>query len=396
MRSSSSSPLARRVLLAAALFGSLPAAGQALNGGAGLPHTRPAWVLENGQLTSQMGARFWGQAAEQSYAPWGAPGKRNIWDLQSALALNYGLGAHLEAQITPVLYQSDQSGGGRFGHDLSATMAVGSLQWPSRSIFLGAAMTAHFPTGVSHNLLFESYSPARHAVTLTGLASYAADPEFPAEAISGHLNAGYTLFDDTGLQFHNQRTGARSFVVERSQKLTWSTGLALPGAHFDFGVEGYGQNWIRQPAAGAEGREDFAYASLSLRYKPLRWCHLSLAIDRRLSSDTDETIPTMAERGLGELPNYPSWLLQLGLHLKLLPLHFLQTSDEEVIMKRGEARAPVFEKIIGEESNKEAGRDDLDRLRAEKERAEKELERLRRVIETRQQEEKKPSPDQNL
>ncbi len=389
-------PLARRVLFAAALSGSLPASGQALNGGAGLPHTRPAWVLDNGQLTSQMGARFWGQAAAQSYAPFGAPGKRNIWDLQSALAVNCGLGAHLEAQITPVLYQSDQSGGSTFGHDLSATLAVGSLQWPAPSWFLGAAMTAHFPAGARHNLLFEPYSPGRHAVTLTGLASYAVDPEFPAEALSGHVNVGYTLFDDTGLQFHDPITGARSFVVQRSQKFSWSAGVALPGAHFDLGIEGYGQHWLRQPAAGAEGRENFSYASLSLRYKPLRWCHLSLALDRRLSADADETIPAMAERGLGELPNYPSWLLNLGLHLKLLPLYIMQTSDEEVIMQRVEERTPVFEKIIGEESSKEANRDDLDRLRAEKERAEKELERLRRVIETRQQEQKNPPPDQNL
>ena len=121
--------------------------------------------------------------------------------------------------------------------------------------------------------------------------------------------------------------------------------MAVRGHTFEPGVRGLrASHWLRQPAAGAEGRENFSYASLSLRYKPLRWCHLSLALDRRLSADADETIPAMAERGLGELPNYPSWLLNLGLHLKLLPLYIMQTSDEEVIMQRVEERHAGFRK----------------------------------------------------
>ncbi|HNW59736.1 MAG TPA: hypothetical protein PKI62_08690 [bacterium] len=389
-----SSLLRRCVFLAALLAGILPAAGESLNNGALLPHTRPAWVLPRGHLTTRLHTGFWGLAAEQSYAPYGAAGTRNIWDLQSTLTLNYGLGAHLEAQLMPVLYQSLQAEGGRIGHDITLGVTLGSLQWPGKSWFLGAQAATLLPAGLGHNLLYEPYSPDRHVFTLATLASYAADPEFPAEAFSAHLNLGYTLYDDVGIRFADRRLQTESFAYKRSQELSWSAGATLPGEYFDWGIEGYGMIWLQQPPAGAEGREDFIYASLSTRYKPWHWLHLCLALDRRISSGSDETIPSLAARGLGELPNYPTWRIELGLHLKVLPLHLIKSDDREILMKRNEERSSVFEQIIDDGSRGTESKDDLERLRAERERAEKELERLRRLIEIRQQEEKKPDPKQ--
>ncbi|HOT97502.1 MAG TPA: hypothetical protein PLG50_07765 [bacterium] len=384
------------ILLAVALLVSLPAAGQSLNSGALLPQCRPAWVLERGHLTAHLHSGFWGRAAQQSYPPYGAPGTRNIWDLQSTFALNYGLGAHLEVQILPVLYQSLQAEGGRFGHDITLALTLGSFQKPGKSWFLGLQTAVLMPSGLGHNLLFEPYSPSRHAFTLTALASWAADSEFPAESVSAHLNLGCTLYDDVGLRFADRILRTESYALKRSQNLAWSAGLSLPRDYFDWGLETYGLTWIQKPPAGAEGREDYLYACLSMRYKPWHWLHLSLALDRRLSSGTDETIPSLAARGLGALPNYPAWRLELGLHFKLLPVTLILSDDREILLKRGEERSPVVEQILDNSTRGAESKDDLERLRAERERAEKELERLRRVIETRQQEEKKPAPDQNL
>jgi hypothetical protein len=389
------SSLPRRLVIGVALLGFLPAAGQSFDSGAGLPHSRPAWVLDRGHLTTRLQSRLWGISAEQRYAPYGAAGRRTIREVQSSLALNYGLGAHLEAQITPILYQSDQQERGQFGHDISLGLTAGSVHWPGKNWSLGTRAAVVFPSGLSHNLLFEPYSPDSHAFSLAGLASYTADPEFPAESMSGHLNLGYTVYDDVGLTFTDIIPGTESYAYKRSQNLVWSAGLSLPGDHFDFGLEGYGLIWLHKPPAGAEGREDFLYGSLSSRYKPLRWLHLFLALNGRLSPATDETQPSMAARGLGNLPNYPGWSLQVGLDLKVLPLHVIESRDRDLLIKHREERAPVFEKIIDDGSRMPANKNDLDRLREERERAEKELERLRRIIETRQQE-GEPKPDQNL
>jgi hypothetical protein len=382
--------------LPVAFLTALPAAGQPLNGGAGLPHSRPAWVLEQGFLTTQMHARFWGTAAQQNYAPYGSAGERNIWDLQSAMALNYGLGAHLEAQITPVIYQSDQSSSGQLGQDISIGLALGSLHWPAKPWILGAEVTGLLPVSASHNLLFEEYSAGAHALTLTGLVSYATDPDFPVEAASVHLNLGYTLYDDVGEQLSDRLLDPGSHVIRRSQNLAYSAGLLLPGELFDFGLEGYGLSWMQKPPAAAEGRENFIYGSLSARYKPLNWLNIYLAADRRLSADTDETVPSMEARGLAALANYPAWRLHLGLHLKLLPLQLLKSSSREIFIRKADERKPVFEKIIDDGSRTPGSKDDLDRMRAERERAEKELERLKRIIENRQEADKEPEPDQNL
>lgn len=384
------------LLVTTVLLASLTAAGQGVNNGALLPHSRPAWVLERGYLTAHLQSGFWGRAEEQSYPPFGAPGTRNIWDLQSTLTLNYGLGAHLEAQIMPVLYQSLQAEGGRFGHDLTLGLTLGSLQGPGKSWRVGLQAAAFLPAGLGHNRLFEPYSPSRHALTLGALASWAADPEFPAESFNAHLNLGSTLYDDVGLRFSDRFLRTESYAIKRSQNLAWSGGLALPRDYFDWGLEVYGLTWLQRPPAGAEGREDYLYASLSTRYKPWHWLHLYLALDRRLSSGADETIPSLAARGLGALPNYPAWRIELGLHLRLLPVTLIRSDDREILLKHGEERSPVVEKILDDASRSTEEKDDLERLRAERERAEKELERLRRVIETRQQEEKKPAPDQNL
>ena len=383
------------LVIAAFVLDTTTADGQPVSGGASLFHCRPAWVLEQGHLTTQLQARFWGEAAQQSYAPFGAPGERNIWNLQSAAALNYGLGAHLEAQIAPVLYQSDQNSSGQVGHDISLALTAGSLQWPGRSWFFGSQLTLLLPVGGSHNLLFEPYSPGRHMMTITSLVSYASDADFPAEALNAHLNIGYSLYDDVGLEFSNPHYQTLSFAVKHSQNLQWGAGITYPGEFFDFGLESYGLYWLQKPPLGAEGREDCIYGAFSLRYKPLRWLHPYLTVERRLSADKDETVPSMVVRGLGNLPNYPGWQLQVGMQIKLLPLHFIQSTDRDVILQRSKEREPVFEQLIKDGGLDVGNEGDLERLREERERAEKELERLRRVIETRKQEEKKPLPEED-
>lgn len=369
-----------------------PAVCQPLNGGAGLPHTRPAWVLERGHLTAQMGTRFWGTAVEQSYAPYGAPGKRNIWDLQSALSLNWGLGAHLEAQAAPVVYQSDQSGSGAYGQQLAVGFTLGSLRWPARSWFVGAGFTGLLPTGSGRNFLFSEYDADAHALIVSGLVSYAMDPDFPAAAPSLHLNAGYTLYDDVGRLLSGDAQDPDAHVLRHSTNLRVSGGVLFPGERFDLGVEAYGVAWLQRPPAAAEGREDFGYASLSLRYKPLNGLHLTLAADRRLTPDRDATRPTLAERGLGQTSNYPGWRLNLAVSAQLLPLTMLRTGSRELFIRRADERAPVFEKIIDDGSGSPGRQEELNRLREERKRTEMEMERLRRIIEGRQVPEKKEEP----
>lgn len=369
-----------------------PAAGQPLNGGAGLPHTRPAWVLERGHLTAEMGARFWGTAVEQSYAPYGAPGKRNIWDMQNALALNWGLGARLEAQAAPVIYQSDQSGSGIYGQQLAVGLMLGSLRWPARSWHLGAGLTGLLPTGSGRNFLFSEYDADAHALILSGLVSYAFDPDFPAAAPSLHFNAGYTMHDDLGKLLTGEALNPDAHVLRRSRNLRWSGGVLFPGERFDLGVEAYGLAWLQRPPAAAEGREDYGYASLSLRYKPANWLHFALAADRRLTADHDATRPTLEERGLGETGNYPGWRLHLRMGAQLLPLTVLKTGNREHFIRRADERAPVFEKIIDDGSGSPGRQEELNQLREERKRTEKEMERLRRIIEGKQVTEKKEVP----
>ncbi len=383
------------ILIVLVVFVNGVQAASVANGGFGLPHVRAAWVLDKGHLTANAYTRFWGRTAPQSYAPFGTPGDRAVWDLHTAFMLNLGVGAQIELELSPVLYQSDQSEKGQSLHDIQAGATVALPSWPTPAVQWGARFTFTIPQGKRHNLLFEEYSASAYAFSCAGLLSYAFDPVFPQEAPSLHFNAGYHLYNDIGEVLTGDYFDPNSQVIRRSQWLGYSLGLLLPGERFDWGAECYGMHWLQQPPKAAEGREDHLYGGLFLTYKPLHWLRFRLGGEIRLSEDSDETVPSLADRGLGEFPNYNDWRLQLGVQMNVLPLHLLRTTTRELFIRRADERRELFEQIIDDGSRSPATASELERIRAERTRAEKELERLQKILDRRKEAEKRAQQDTN-
>ena len=350
-----------------------------INGGKGLPHTKAAWVAETGRLTVQTNSRFWGQVHQTPQSSAGISNAITVWDVQGQIALNYGLGEHFGLLLTPVLYQDDQSEYGQYPWDTFIGLKIGNFGSKASSLKFGMELNAHFPTGESHNFMFEEYTAGTTEFGATGLLSYAYDPLYPEDALNIHLNLGYLNHNDVGENLIGNASIQDAIVLHPSQQGLYSIAMSIPTESFDYGLELFGNYWMQQPPLYAAGRESYLYMGASVKYKPYRWFDFFVSGDYRLSANKDETVgPLMVS---GDLPNYNTWRLNVGAKFVLLPTSVFRLKERDVLMQKAETRRELFEQIIKERRETESAEEELERIRDERRKAERELERLRRILE---------------
>lgn len=352
-----------------------------INGSKGLPHTKAAWVTETGKLTVLANTRFWGKVHQVKREHWEYPLAITVWDVQGLLSINYGLGKHFELNITPIIYQDDQTDEGLVPYDTFIGLKVGSFGSRTHSLAYGVHLQARFPTSKKHNVFFEPYSAGTTEFGFTGLLSYASDPLYPEDAFNLHANLGYHNHNDVG-EFLTKARTPHSQVLYQSQQLLYAIGFNIPTENFDYGIEWYGNAWLQRPPLAAESRENYLYMNAVITYKPYRWFKFFVSGEVRLSADRDETVPPLKARPyLADLPNYNSWRINVGSQFTLLPTSVFRTSERDILIQRAENRRELFEQIIRERRETESAEEELERIREERRKAERELERLRKILE---------------
>jgi hypothetical protein len=164
----------------------------------------------------------------------------------------------------------------------------------------------------------------------------------------------------------------------------WGAGFAVPSHQFDFTFEIFGRNFLVRPPVTAYSREDFAYFTPGVTYRPVHWVHLKAAFDVRLSSDQQST---QYVAGLGQvnpaLPSYPTWRVRFGARFALnqpppppgqKPL-FVSANGRMIPMHKN------LEKQLNEEKRKtETAEEELSKIRSERKRMEAMLTRLRGLL----------------
>ncbi|MBN2355616.1 hypothetical protein JXO59_05855 [candidate division KSB1 bacterium] len=352
-----------------------------INGSKGLPHTKAAWVTDVGKLTVFVNTRFWGKVHQVESMQYDLPLAVTVWDVQGLFSINYGLGKHFELNITPIVYQDDQTDEGLVPYDTFIGLKIGSFGSRTNSLSYGMHLQARFPTSNKHNILFEPYSAGTAEFGFKGLVSYAADPLYPEDAFNLHANLGYHNHNDVG-EFLRHARDPNSQVLYQSQQLLYALGLNIPTENFDYGIEWYGNAWLQQPPLAAESRENYLFMNAVITYKPYRWFQFFVSGEIRLNSDNDETVPPLMEREyLTDLPNYNSWRINIGSRFTLLPTSVFRTSERDILIQKAESRRELFEQIIKERRETESAEEELERIREERRKAERELERLRKILE---------------
>lgn len=384
------------LLVLGGLLGAASPALAQLHGGRGPTMVRSAWNLEPGYLTLAAHARFFGKVADVPSAIPGNTVPTAIWDVQGGFALNYGISRHFEGSIAPMLYQ-DTNRGRDFKEfnvpdDLFLRMKIASFGQRGGAMSYGVELGARIPTGKVHNVPFQPYSAGKFSFGAIGLASYARDPLYPEDALSMHFNLGYWNHNDVGEQLTSiMLPKDSSLVTSMTQEFMYGLAMILPSERFNFRFEVFGNGYINAPPPSAYSREPVAYFSPGVSYKAYRWMSLDFNTDIRLSGNDDETV----YRGLNNLsgfglPNYPAWRATVGVKLTLLPTSLYSTSERDLFMRKAESRRELFEQIIKEQRETESAEAELERIKDERRKAERELDRLRRILEgeaRRQQEE---------
>ena len=351
--------------------------GNGLNGGTGLTYIKSAWNLKPGYLTLYGRTRFFGKVAsfaEQASAI-------TFWDVQGAFSINYGISDHIELAISPIMYQDTHKGnsGYNFPDDLFLGLKFGSYNLKGSSLTWAISLDSRFPTAKHHNVPFEPYSAGTVEWGFTGMLTYSRDPLYPDDNLNIHANFGYVNHNDVGEKLNNFSN--ENVVTNMSQQLLYGFGMKIPSSEFDFLVELYGNKFLqRPPKSTAYSLEDYIYFSPGVSYRAYRWLTLNFTTDLRLSSDKDESTYTFAWQ-IPDMPNYPSWRINLGLNIILLPTSVYKLSDKDILMRKAESRRELFEQIIKEQRETESAEEELDRIKEERRKAERELERLRRILE---------------
>ncbi|NIV96164.1 hypothetical protein GWN42_26090 [candidate division KSB1 bacterium] len=349
------------------------------NGGKGLTYVHSAWTLDQGFLTLSGHSRSFGKVAN-------FPNRSSftVWDVTGRININYGIGKHFELSAAPVVYQDTNTGGNSVNSpdDLFVSLKIGSFSSPGSSLAYGFLLGTRFPTGDIHNIPFEPYAADNVGFGFMGLVTYSRDPLYPEEGTSVHFNLGYWNHNDVGAELI--KGGApRTEPTSMSQELLYGIGINVPRENFDFSAELYGNVFLQSPPPSAYSRENYLYITPTVTYKPYRWLGFSFGVDVRITNSTDKTL---YQGGVGRTlpgsqPNYPAWRVNLGTKFALLPTTVYRRNERDILMQKAQTRRELFEQIIKEQRETEAAESELERIKSERIRAEKELERLRRILE---------------
>ncbi|MFQ5675558.1 MAG: transporter [bacterium] len=352
------------------------------NGHRGLNYVNSAWNLEPGFLTLKLYSRGYRTTSKDPTL-----GSLDITDVTGRLNINYGINKNVEVGLISLLYEDTNSGSQSVNTpgDVLLTFKFASLGSPGSAFKYGFLVGTKLPLGKVHNIPFEPYSTNKVSFGAMGLVSYSQDPLYPTEALNVHFNLGYWNHNDVGAELI-EGGGASTQPSSMSQEILYALGVRVPKNKFKFAGEIYGNAFIKAPPTAAYSRESYLYLSPSVHYKVSNWFDFNLGLDIKILSSSDKTLYAPAPGGVlrtlaGAQPNYPGWRVNFGTHFSLLPTRTYRPNDRDILFQKAQSRRELFEKIVKEQRDTESAEAELERIKAERLRAEKELERLRKILE---------------
>ncbi len=354
----------------------------AVFGSKSLIHVQKASTLDPGRLELRSNLNFYTKVGDflgqQKPANFSSV---NYWDVQGNTLLTYGIVDHFDATVMVRVYQDlNRVKESNTPDDIFIDLKAGGFALAENKVNLGGIFSMRIPTGDIHNYPFEPYSAGKFEFGFTGLFSYFNDPFIHSRDLSFHLNLGWYYHNDAGATLIT--LGNQAFKAgNNASEFQYGAALTYPTELFDLNLEIWGTAFINKPDSMAFSREDFLYVTPSVRFKPRWWVNFDLGVDLRLSSNNDESasiLPDFDRRGLN-LPNYFGWKVQLTASVALTPG---KSIVEEGIPRKAGVREKVdyFENLLKRERARSL-EEELERLKRERQQAEKELEQLRQLLE---------------
>jgi len=307
----------------------------------------------------------------------------------SVLAAAYGYNEHVEFGLTQVLSQALNSTPGNTGEATNSPgntyIRVKAAGYPlGENLFWGYLGALRFPAAKLQNVHLEPYQGKGTEIELNGLLSYYVKPLYMDEAPSFHLNLGYLNQTD-------------------ASALNYVASVMIPRPRYDYGVEFYGNLFLKQPPVSILGRENWMYVSPMARYKLFKGLTFTAGLDLLMLGRTDTSIPTT-----NPLANYSTW--RISGKISFTPSTVFNSSPSEgrsdaptsarekrsyagsdaTKTQRGSGAPMLNRQELSRYGVEERGGDiqsvdlDLEKLRQERKKVEEQLKALKAKLEERQ------------
>jgi len=353
----------------------------------GLQQVRPALPISRGHLYAQIPMRFFFQDQILELAPDLLTGE-TYWDIQGGLALFYGLNDHVDFALHQIIYQDNHKPGTGYNlpDDLFLRARVANFGSADSPLRYGGMIEVRLPIAEYHNLPLEPFSAGRVGWGFSLLGSRLGDPDDPGAGLNLNANLGLFFHNDHDLVLTTAPDDTLS-SAHNSSEFTFGLSATKNLGALGLQAELYGRAFMRKPAGTAYTRENFVYFSPGISYSLPSTIQFHLTSDLRLSGDDDQTRYWHAQAGdlpWKSLPNLPGWRINLGLTVPLIPFPRLGRADRPAAAEeysRQELEEQLYRQLAGERKKAEEAEESLARIRAERERINAILERLRTTLE---------------
>jgi len=362
-------------------------------GGTSLFHTNTSTTLAPGLLAIQWHARAWATNVDGG----------NLSDVSQALALNFGFSRHLEIELVPMLYQDlnlSSRGGVTYNapDDVYMRFKLGGYRLNLFDTPLGWGAMIAFRANSSKidNVYLEPYNGGANEMALGVGLSWYKNQLYPLEGPNAHLNLSYINHNDGGT------ADALDIFTNVSNDLEFSLAYRHPTLRWEFFGELYGNFFLSKPEPFAYTRANVIWLQPGLTYRIFNGMSLSLGLDLRVMESgpdlyyRDEgpvaaSVKDAQTRPTGDYPDYyPAWRFagkftfspstafrRIDTFAEVKPQ---SERDWEMREKLGVSEREIIDWLGAEDEGAEFLDLELEKIRAERRQAEKELERLREKI----------------
>jgi hypothetical protein len=346
--------------------------GQNKKGSVSLVATQTARTLEKGRFSINSGMNFFMKTPENlSY---------NIWQVNGDLAFSYGLTDGFDLTLSTNMYQDTQSADNNLPASISVIAKMGNISLSNRSFLMSTNVGLGLGIGENMNIPFEDYFAEGLSISPSLSFSYFTDQYLPDRAFSLHLTLGYDVFFDNGKVI---KSGTNEFnLVKNTSRIHYSLGFVVPLRVFDLMFEIDGYSYSNKPIEQVYGRENRTIANLGFSYEVSNWLNFDFGFGFTLNEEAETTIlnSVILDKDAAR-SGYSKWRGFMGFSFSLQPAGSYGVTRTEVERNEYKRRIQTFKGLIEEENNSEAIEKELDALKEEREKAEKELEELKRILE---------------
>jgi hypothetical protein len=382
------------LVLAGFLFGGVANASTQFLGGNSLNHTLTAHPIDPGRLTLNWYTRGWSTTIEGG----------NVSDVSQALVVNFGFSRHVELELSSMLYQDlNLSGQNDITYnapdDLYLRLKFGGyhLNLFNKPLTWGLLASVRANASKMSNVYLEPYNAGANEFGIGWMASWYQNQLYPLEGRSLHMNLNYLNHNDGGSE------DALDIFTNVSHDLEFGFAYRQPNRRWEFFGELYGNIFLKRPNNLYWQRANVVWLQPGFTYNIFAGMSLTMGLDMRLmesgpdvyyrdEAGNPDDLHRAQQRPSDKFPDYyPAW--RFSGRFTFQPSTAFRSVDTfgevkpeserdwEMREKLGVSEREMIDWLGVEDEGAEFLDLELEKIRAERRKAEKDLKRLKDKIE---------------